>query len=41
MRIVVADDSMLLREGLSRLLDHAGFDVMATAENASELLQQV
>src|SRR5918993_4104635 len=41
MRIVVADDSMLLREGLSRLLDDAGFNVVAKAENASQLLQQV
>lgn len=41
MRVVVADDSMLLREGLVRLLEDAGFDVVGKAENATELLRQV
>lgn len=31
MRLVLADDSVLLREGLSRLLREAGFDVVGTA----------
>ena len=35
MRLVVADDSMLLREGLARLLADAGFDVVGKAENAA------
>ena len=34
MRVVVADDSMLVREGLVRLLTDAGFDVVGTAETA-------
>jgi DNA-binding NarL/FixJ family response regulator len=40
MRLVV-DDSMLLREGLARLLTDAGFAVVGTAENAPELLRRV
>jgi class 3 adenylate cyclase/DNA-binding NarL/FixJ family response regulator len=40
-RVVVADDSVLLREGLARLLRDAGFGVVGTAANADELLQQV
>ena len=28
-RVVVADDSVLLREGVARLLEDAGFDVVA------------
>jgi serine/threonine-protein kinase len=41
LRVVVADDSVLLREGLSRLLAEAGFDVVAGAADADELLLQV
>jgi DNA-binding NarL/FixJ family response regulator len=41
MRVVVADDSTLLREGLARLLADAGFDVVGKAENASELMRRV
>jgi DNA-binding NarL/FixJ family response regulator len=41
MRLVVADDSMLLREGLARLLADAGFDVVGKAENPAELLRRV
>jgi DNA-binding NarL/FixJ family response regulator len=40
-RIVIADDSMLVREGLARLLTEAGCEVVGTAENAPELLRQV
>jgi len=40
-RVVVADDSMLLREGLARLLIEAGFDVVGTADTATELLRCV
>ena len=40
-RIVIADDSVLLREGLSRLLEEAGFAVVARVGNAEELLGQV
>jgi DNA-binding NarL/FixJ family response regulator len=41
MRIAIAEDSVLLREGLARLLDEAGFDVVAQYGNADDLLQQV
>ena len=41
MRVVVADDVMLTREGIVRLLEDAGVDVVAEAENADELLRHV
>jgi DNA-binding NarL/FixJ family response regulator len=41
MRVAVADDSMLLREGLSRLLVEAGFEVVAKVANGTELLAHV
>ena len=41
MRIVIADDEMLLREGLARLLSDAGFEVVGKATNGSELLRAV
>ena len=41
MRVVIADDSMLVREGLARLLTDAGIDVVGTAGNATELVWQV
>jgi DNA-binding NarL/FixJ family response regulator len=41
MRIVIADDSMLMREGLARLLVDAGFDVVGKAEDAATLLRSV
>jgi DNA-binding NarL/FixJ family response regulator len=41
MRIVIADDEMLLREGLARLLGDAGFEVVGKAANAAELLRAV
>jgi serine/threonine-protein kinase len=37
-RVAVADDAVLFREGLSRLLVDAGFDVVGQAANADELL---
>ena len=37
-RVVVADDSVLLREGLVRVLDEAGFEVVASYGNADDLL---
>lgn len=40
MRVVIAEDSVLLREGLVRLLDNAGFDVTAVPD-ADELLRAV
>jgi DNA-binding NarL/FixJ family response regulator len=38
MRIVVADDSLIFREGEARLLAEAGFEVVGQASNADELL---
>lgn len=38
MRVVVADDSVLLREGLVRILEQAGFEVIAQAGTLDELL---
>jgi DNA-binding NarL/FixJ family response regulator len=40
-RVVIADDETLLREGLARLLGDAGFDVVGTASTAEELLRRV
>lgn len=41
MRLVVAEDSLLFREGLARLLEDAGFDVVAQAGDSDELSQAV
>ena len=41
MRVVIADDSMLLREGLARLLTEAGFEVAAKVATADELLARI
>ena len=41
MRVAIAEDSVLLREGLARLLDDAGFEVVAQCENADDLLLKV
>jgi DNA-binding NarL/FixJ family response regulator len=41
MRVVIADDSVLLRAGLARLLEDAGFDVVAQASDAEDLLRKV
>ena len=40
-RVVLADDSVLLREGIGRLLEDAGFDVVAQSGNADDLLRHV
>ena len=40
-RVVLAEDSVLLREGVARLLDDAGFDVVAQSGNAEDLLRHV
>jgi DNA-binding NarL/FixJ family response regulator len=40
-RIVLADDEALLREGLARLLVEAGFEVAGTAQDAAGLLRLV
>ena len=41
MRIVIAEDSVLLRAGLTRLLADAGEEVVATVDNADDLLAVV
>ena len=41
MRVVIAEDSVLLREGLARLLDEAGFDVVEAVADAEQLLRSV
>lgn len=41
MRVVLADDSMLLREGIARLLTEHGMDVVAQAGDAEDLLRKV
>jgi DNA-binding NarL/FixJ family response regulator len=40
-RVVIAEDSVLLREGLTRLLAEAGFDVLAAVDDAEQLLRAV
>jgi DNA-binding NarL/FixJ family response regulator/class 3 adenylate cyclase len=41
LQAVIADDSALLREGLARLLEENGIDVVGQARNADELLLKV
>ena len=41
MRVVLAEDSVLLREGVARILDEAGFEVVGQAGNADELMLKV
>ncbi|MEO5966141.1 MAG: response regulator transcription factor [Candidatus Limnocylindrales bacterium] len=41
LRIVLADDSLLLREGIARLLVEAGFEVVAQVGDASTLVDAV
>jgi DNA-binding NarL/FixJ family response regulator len=40
-RVVVGEDSVLLREGIVRVLGEAGFEVVAEAGDAEELMRQV
>ena len=41
MRAVIADDELLLREGIARLLEEAGIEVVGQAADAPELLRKV
>jgi DNA-binding NarL/FixJ family response regulator len=41
MRVVIADDSVLLREGAVRLLEGSGIDVVGQAGDSDELLRKV
>jgi len=39
-RVIVADDSLLLREGVARLLDEAGFEIVGQAADGEELMRK-
>ena len=41
MRVAIAEDSMLLREGVTRLLAEEGFEVVAECGDADELLRKL
>ena len=41
MTVVIAEDSILLREGVVRLLVESGFDVVGQSDNADDLLRHV
>ena len=41
MRLVVADDSVLMRQGVVAVLENAGFDVVAQAGDADDLVRKV
>jgi DNA-binding NarL/FixJ family response regulator len=41
MRVVVAEDSVLLREGVARLLQEAGHEVVGQAGDADDLMRKV
>lgn len=41
MRLIVADDSLLFREGLVRLLSEQKFEVLAQTDNAEDLVRRV
>ncbi|HET6643354.1 MAG TPA: response regulator transcription factor [Gaiellaceae bacterium] len=41
MQVAIAEDSVLLREGVARVLDEAGLDVVAQCENADDLMAKV
>src|SRR6267154_1972656 len=40
-RVVLAEDEVLMREGLAGLLDRSGFEVVGQCGNASELIDLV
>ena len=41
MRVVIADDAMITREGIARLLDESGVEVVGQAEEPTGLIRQV
>jgi DNA-binding NarL/FixJ family response regulator len=41
MRVVIADDSVLFREGIAQLLQHAGFQIAGQSGTAEDLLLKV
>jgi DNA-binding NarL/FixJ family response regulator len=40
-RVVIAEDSILLREGIARILGESGFEVVGQSSNADDLLLKV
>jgi DNA-binding NarL/FixJ family response regulator len=40
-RVVIADDAVLLREGIARLLEESGFEVIAQSGTADDLMLKV
>ena len=41
LRVVIGEDDVLLREGIARILEAAGLDVVARAGDADELLRKI
>ena len=41
LRVAIADDSALMREGVARVLGDAGFEVVAQVANAVELMAAI
>jgi DNA-binding NarL/FixJ family response regulator len=41
MRVAIAEDNVLLREGIARLLGDEGFEVVALCDDAEELLRKL
>jgi DNA-binding NarL/FixJ family response regulator len=41
MRVILADDAVLFREGLARVLQESGFDVVGQVGSATELLDRI
>jgi len=40
-RVVLAEDSVLLREGIARLLEDAGFEIVGQVDNPDDLLRRI
>lgn len=41
LRVVIAEDSVLLREGIARILDEAGFEIVGQSSTADDLMLKV
>ncbi len=41
MRVVLAEDSVLLREGIARLLEDTGFEIVGQVDNPDDLLRRI
>jgi DNA-binding NarL/FixJ family response regulator len=41
MRVIIAEDSVLLREGIARLLTESGFNVVETVEDGEALIRRI